>query len=209
MRVDGAAHGRRSISPSPRMPTGQKRQCEETGVPVVWSGGGGDGLLSKLAANITTISDDLRGQVLRATFERADTDGNGTLSRAEMGSILRKVVVSLSHEDTVAIMDQADPDGDGEISYSEFVSWLDDKAPATVSDSFKRAPASDMDVVRIGFRIWDKDGDGSISRRELKALLKESCPSMTQKQVNALLEVMDTNDDGHIDYDEFVDFLFR
>jgi Ca2+-binding EF-hand superfamily protein len=164
--------------------------------------------LIKLEHQVGTISDDMRERVLRSTFESADTSGDGRLNREELSAMIRKIVPSMSGHDVMLLFDQADTNRNKTIDYHEFVDWLRMKAPTGVSDRFKLAMSCESDIVRFGFRIWDKDGNGTVSRRELSSVLRETCPQMTTKQIEALLTVIDTNRDGQIDFNEFVDFLY-
>uniref|UniRef100_A0A7R9ZZV5 EF-hand domain-containing protein n=1 Tax=Pyrodinium bahamense TaxID=73915 RepID=A0A7R9ZZV5_9DINO len=56
------------------------------------------------------------------------------------------------------------------------------------------------------FQKFDFDGDGKISRQELGAALKKLKPSVfsDESNVDALLQKVDKNRDGFIDYEEFV-----
>lgn len=59
------------------------------------------------------------------------------------------------------------------------------------------------------FRQFDVSGTGAISRGELGAVLKVLNPAAFSKEekVDALLKEMDTNGDGSIQYQEFVDWV--
>lgn len=66
---------------------------------------------------------------------------------------------------------------------------------------------TDADLVRATFRLWDKDGNGVVSKQELQQMMG-SC-GMRPSEVKTLVDVLDTDDDGDMDYDEFVDFVFK
>merc|ERR1712232_817062 len=131
------------------------------------------------------ISDVMRTNVLRATFKVADKNGNGTLDREELSAMVRKMVPSLSGADVMLLFRQADVNNDGRIVYSEFLDWLHQKAPSTISDDFRLAMASESDLVRFGFRLWDKNNDGTVSKKELYAVLRETCSSISAQQIEA------------------------
>jgi len=104
-------------------------------------------------------------------------------------------------------MQEADKDGNGVINYPEFVDWLDKSAPETVKRRVAGTLATDVDLVRATFRLWDKDGDGLIPNRVLERILKKINPNLSDKQVKAMTNLVDSSNDGQIDYDEFVDFI--
>lgn len=167
-----------------------------------------DRLLCSMMTKLPTISSDMRHEVLRATFEKADVNGNGVLSRNEVGTMFRKVVMTMSAAEVEDIMRTADENMDKDISYQEFVKWLETSAPEKVQNRLVSALRSEADVVKASFRIWDRDGDGVISRRELEKVLTKMCKNFAPSQVKTICDLIDADSDGNVDYDEFVDFLF-
>lgn len=57
----------------------------------------------------------------RAAF---DTDGSGTIDRAEMGAMVAQLGLSLSEERIDRLMADADPGGSGDIDYAAFARTL-------------------------------------------------------------------------------------
>lgn len=165
--------------------------------------------LGSLASRMDDISDGVRQEFMHAMFKRADTNGNGTLSRPEFGSMLRKVFNTLSHDSIEQLMREVDVNKTGDIDYNEFATWLRNSAPETVQVAIRRSLKTESDFVRATFRLWDEQGVGWVSTKQLKRALKDSCPDWTDTQVHALVSVIDTSQDGKIDYDEFCDFLYN
>lgn len=184
-------------------------------VPVFVKGGFGGGtdstdrLLSKLVSNMPAVSNEMREGLLKATFKQADINKNGVLSRPELGTMMRRVCNTMSGQDIREIMDLADADKNNNVSYEEFAHWLTSQAPDGVTSKITKALESHADIVLATFRVWDSDGDGTISDRELCAVIKETCKHFEPTQVKALVGCMDTDSNGKVDYNEFVDFLFR
>lgn len=172
-------------------------------------GGTTDKFLSNLMTRMPAISKDMRMQVLRATFQKADVNKNGVLSRPEVASMFRKVVNTMSARDVEEIMAQADTDHNRQISWEEFVTWLESCADERVTRKLEKCMNTEADIVKASFRVWDRNGDGLISRRELERMLTRMCKEFSPQQVRSMCELIDTDDDGNIDYDEFVDFLFH
>ena len=62
------------------------------------------------------------------------------------------------------------------------------------------------DVLRQAFKVFDRNGDGTLSIRELKSILCRPTPAGTQfseEQVDELMNKLDTNKDGFIDMEEW------
>jgi calcium-dependent protein kinase len=131
--------------------------------------------------------DHLSGQrlyELTAQFNALDKDGDGTIDRAEMVEALRATleeqrprgetddaaeeltddIESLLGDKSqlIALVNLMDTDGDGKISYSDFLAAAGD---VSISD----CPGLCWEA----FRAFDRDGNGTIARHELHALLDQ------------------------------------
>jgi Ca2+-binding EF-hand superfamily protein len=61
-----------------------------------------------------------------------------------------------------------------------------------------------LDELREAFDYNDRDGDGRIQVDEFSAMLDELAAGMTDKDIEIGFKDIDTNDDGLIDFQEFV-----
>ncbi len=64
-----------------------------------------------------------------------------------------------------------------------------------------------MGVVEEAFRKWDITGDGNISNYELHAALTQL--GMSESQVDQCFKAADVSKDGILQYEEFLDWVFR
>lgn len=170
--------------------------------------GSSDRMLGNLLGGIGDISKDVREDVLRAAFRGVDKDGNGVLGKDEMVALIRRVMPTMSGRQVVDMMKQADKNNDSVVNYNEFVDWLTRSAPKQVLSMLESEMESEYDCVRAVFRLWDKNGDGIITKKELGQVLSKTCPDMTPSQASTLCLHLDKNKDGQIDYDEFLEFVF-
>eukprot|EP00933_Yihiella_yeosuensis_P054483 TRINITY_DN52949_c0_g1_i1.p1 TRINITY_DN52949_c0_g1~~TRINITY_DN52949_c0_g1_i1.p1 ORF type:complete len:231 (-),score=46.91 TRINITY_DN52949_c0_g1_i1:216-908(-) len=158
---------------------------------------------------ISTMSgSDMRDIVLQQSFEIADRDGNGSLNKMEFSVLMRRVAPHLSGKVIEATMRAVDTNRDGTISFEEFSSWLQEDAQAALADSLSEEIGSQKGALKAVFRIFDTDDSGDISGRELKMLLERVCPQVRSKDVNTILGLMDTDHNGTISFQEFVEFLY-
>jgi len=91
---------------------------------------------------------------------------------------------------------------------STIAGWLV-SAPSTsegVDDSSGVSAAHDL--VLSKFKQFDQKGDGYIDKRELCAVLKALDASWTATKVDAILKAIDVNNDGRIDFTEFLHWAF-
>jgi len=71
-----------------------------------------------------------------------------------------------------------------------------------------KTDADSMEAVREVFKQFDSDGSGTISREELKQVFLSIPGSpMTENSVEVMFAAADANNDGVIDYNEFVNWL--
>ena len=57
--------------------------------------------------------------------------------------------------------------------------------------------------IKEAFAVFDIDGSGSITRSELKRVMKSLGQSLTRKKLDALMHQCDTDGNGEIDFEEF------
>jgi len=176
-------------------------------VPLFQAGDKSD-LLGSLASKVAMVSEEVRSQFLHACFERADANKNGKLSRPELGSMMRKVLHTMSSTDVEELMNTADTDHNHQIDYKEFVAWLHKDAPPKFVSSLEGHLASESDIVHATFRLWDKDGDGLVSDATLERMLSDSFVGLSAQGCKTLVQLLDATHDGKVDYQEFCDFLF-
>ena len=105
-------------------------------------------------------------------FKKADTDANGTLSRAEVEKSVPRLAMTF---------DQVDANKDGQLSRGELNAWK------KAHRAERQAKAAER------FKHADGDGDGAISRAEAE----KHAPRLAQK-----FDLIDGNKDGKLTQDE-------
>jgi len=89
------------------------------------------------------------------------------------------------------MFEKVDADGSGEIEYSEFV-------VATLNE--KNLLSNNK--LQTAFKMFDKDGGGSISIDEIKQVLSFG-QTLDEDVIAQIIKQVDANGDGEISYDEF------
>ena len=70
------------------------------------------------------------------------------------------------------------------------------------------AETKDESILRDIFTIFDRNRDGKITKSELKTVMN-AIASMTDEEVDGMLEEADKNNDGMIDIREFAEVLSK
>ena len=130
-------------------------------------------------------------------------DGDGDISIGEMEDLLRSLKISLkmSEKDIKETIAQFDKNGDGTVDVQEFLD--------TIKSSNKRDAIHKALVLRSGIREnfakYDTDGNGVITRDEFRRVVEDKYQTkLTSDQVNQMMSEADKDNDGQIDYNEFL-----
>jgi len=133
---------------------------------------------------------------MKEVFKSIDTDGNGRLSKEELIAAYSQSMPEEEARATVeAVMSKVDADKNGFIDYSEF-------CLATTSEKVLLSKGN----MESAFRMFDKDGSGSITVAELREMLGEDVLAANSVW-EELVKQADQNGDGEIDLKEFKDLL--
>merc|ERR1719450_1140745 len=146
--------------------------------------------LTKVQQSFKNLND------VKAAFRRFDSDGDGHISRTE----LRQVMSSFSEEEVDSIFALGDKDQSGGIDYQEFIALM-----LPNSTSILKGIASQFNSiasVKDGFKRIDTNGDGAISRQELKQGMH-----LSDQELDVVFALGDIDGDGEISMSEFIPLM--
>ncbi|KAK1373924.1 Calcium-dependent protein kinase 17 [Heracleum sosnowskyi] len=133
--------------------------------------------------------EEIIGLKLKQMFKSMDADNSGTITLEELKKGLAQQGTKLSEYEATQLIEAADADGDGTINYDEFIS-------ATMQMTRE-------DHLHTAFIYFDKDDSGYITREELQQALREFGMN-DERNINEIISEVDGDNDGRINYDEFV-----
>ncbi|MQL86548.1 hypothetical protein Taro_019097, partial [Colocasia esculenta] len=128
---------------------------------------------------------------LREMFKAMDTDNSGAITFDELKAGLRRYGSTLKESEIRDLMEAADVDNSGTIDYGEFI------AATLHINKLERE-----EHLVAAFRYFDKDGSGYITIDELQQACQEH--NMTDLFLDDIIKEVDQDNDGRIDYGEFV-----
>ncbi|KAG5014531.1 hypothetical protein JHK85_020667 [Glycine max] len=129
---------------------------------------------------------------LKEMFKSMDTDNSGTITFEELKAGLPKLGSKLSESEVRQLMEAADIDGNGTIDYIEFI---------TATMHMNRMEREDR--LYKAFEYFDNDKSGYITMEELESAL-EKYNMGDEKTIKEIIAEVDSDNDGRINYDEFV-----
>jgi len=152
-------------------------------------------ILKKISSSFTTI-----GQVMEG-FKKVDANGDGAISRSEL-----KNGMKLNDAELDVVFALGDIDQDGEISLAEFVRLM---CPAADSglNRFRNSFRNIQEIVSA-FKRFDSNCDGSLSQQEFMNGVNGLNLTFSAAEVKAIFAIADINQDGEINFNEFVSALF-
>ena len=140
---------------------------------------------------------------LKKEFLALDVDGDGTITVKELEKVLRSLRGKLkaSEADIKKALKEIDKDGDGTIDLEEYVKSRKGK---TNQDLIHRALVQ-RSKVRKEFERFDKDNSGFITKDELMEVISTRAGvKISPDQIDQMMRDSDENNDGKINYEEFV-----
>ncbi|XP_047474626.1 troponin C, isotype gamma-like [Penaeus chinensis] len=144
--------------------------------------------------------DEEQIETLRKAFNSFDTEGAGSINAETVGVILRMMGVKISEKNLQEVIAETDEDGSGMLEFEEFA----ELAAKFLIEEDEEALKAEL---REAFRIYDKDCQGYITTDILKEILVELDPKLTQTDLEGIIEEVDEDGSGTLDFDEFMEMM--
>merc|ERR1711953_95666 len=134
--------------------------------------------------------------VLKRCFDGFADEG-GAIPADNVGSILAMMGMKVKPSAVREIVEVIDEDRSGLLEFSEFCVLAAQFLIEEDEESLKKE-------LRDAFRYYDKDKVGSISTDTLKEILRELDNKLTEDDLNGIIEEVDGDRSGTLDFDEFM-----
>jgi len=142
--------------------------------------------------------------ITRSIFNNYDKEKSGTIPVNQFKYLIYDLGYYLSDADSEATSKKIDVNNDKKISYEEFSAWWNKE------DRLKKLHGSANKLIAWAtyFRAFDKDHSGVLVGDEIKQLHDNLVKKdVTDKSLDTFISEVDTNKNGQISFNEYVDWL--
>jgi calmodulin len=142
---------------------------------------------------MSEISDD-KVTILKELFDLYDTDKDGCINTIELGDVMKALGVDQTQDELQEMVNEVDSNNKGKIEFKEFLQLFARKLKGNKSE----------DELMEAFKLYDKDGNGSVSAAEFRHVMTTMGEKLTEEEVEEMIINADMNGDGIINYHEFI-----
>merc|ERR1711953_85752 len=136
-------------------------------------------------------------KVLKICFGMFDVKHQDFLSADDLDDILRAMGFRPSKEELKEILEEIDEDGSGEIEFGEFCQLCAKFLIEEPDDETMKAE------LKEAFRVYDKEANGFITTDQLREIIAEVDTKLTSEDLDGIIEEIDEDGSGTMDFDEF------
>ena len=137
--------------------------------------------------------------VLKKCFD-GFADEEGAIPVDQVGSILSMMGMKVKPSALREIIEDIDEDGSGLLEFAEFCQLAAKFLVEEDEEALKKE-------LKEAFRIYDKEQLGYISIETLKEILRELDNKLTEDDLDSIIEEVDQDGSGTLDFDEFMEMM--
>jgi len=138
---------------------------------------------------------EVQEQEYRLLFDYFDNDHSGFIEIKELGNLMRALGHNPTDQDLADLINKVDVNNDKKIDFKEFKTLMNER----------KADSTDITDIEIieAFRTFDKEGNGFLSRNDLKHIMTSLGEPISDKDADEILNVAEVDGDGQINYVDF------
>ena len=143
-----------------------------------------------------TLSEEQK-QEIKEAFDLFDTDKTGTIDYHELKVAMRALGFEVKKPEVTAIMREYDRKDTGKIEYLDFLEVM----------THKYADRDPNEEILKAFQLFDDDGTGYISIKNLRRVARELGEHLSDEELRAMIDEFDKDRDGQISQHEFLNIM--
>ena len=133
-------------------------------------------------------------QDIKEAFQLFDTQNTGYIDIKDLKVAMRALGFEPKKEEIKKIINDVDKTGSGHVEFSAFSQIMAQK----ISDKDTK------DEIMKAFRLFDDDETGKISFKNIKRVAQELGESLTDEELQEMIDEADRDGDGEINQEEFL-----
>lgn len=130
-------------------------------------------------------------------FELFDSERTGFMDCHELKVAMRALGFQVKKRDVVALVEKVGRDDIGKVDQGDFLHIMRDKYAERDPD----------DEINKAFELFDDDGTGRISLRNLRRIARDLGEQLKDDELQAMIDEFDTDQDGEINKREFFEIM--
>uniref|UniRef100_A0A3P9JSV7 EF-hand domain-containing protein n=1 Tax=Oryzias latipes TaxID=8090 RepID=A0A3P9JSV7_ORYLA len=136
-------------------------------------------------------------QEIKEAFDLFDTDGNGTIDVKDLKAAIRALGFEPKKEELKKMTANIVKDNSSTLDFREFVRII----------AQKMKEKDPKEEIIKAFRLFDDDGTGKISFKNLKRVAKELGETLTDEELQEMIDEADQDGDGEVSEQEFLQMM--
>ena len=137
-------------------------------------------------------------QVYKEAFELIDKNKDGQITLDELKNFFIGLKENISNADLQDMINEADVEGNGTISFEGFIALMERNL---------RNEEVEEEIIET-FKKFDQDNNGLIGPEDIYNLLHSFNQDITISEAEEMIKNVDIDDDGLVNYQEFVKMIF-
>lgn len=133
-------------------------------------------------------------QEIKEAFDLFDTEGAGYIDAKELKVSMRALGFEPKKEEIKKMIADVDKEGKGVIEFQDFLDLM----------TVKMAERDPREEIMKALRLFDDDNTGKISLKNLKRVARELGETMTDEELQEMIDEADRDGDGEIGEDDFI-----
>ncbi|XP_053380399.1 uncharacterized protein LOC123564203, partial [Mercenaria mercenaria] len=145
---------------------------------------------------------------IREAFKVFDREEKGYLTVEELRHIMTNLGERLADEEVDEMLSIVDADGNGCIDYEDqTVLILELVPPPPTKTQADKLTAEEIAEFKEAFHLFDKDGSGTISTKELGIVMRSLGETKSDAELEKIIAQVDVDGNGEIDFDEYLEMM--
>ncbi|CAF1171357.1 unnamed protein product [Adineta ricciae] len=146
-----------------------------------------------MRTNSVSIEQDNK---LKEAFALFDRVGGGVIRTKDLEHVMQCIGYQTTPGELEQMIQEVDIDGDGLVNFNEFKLMMNHKGE-------NRLNIFNDELLNEAFRIFDKEGNGFITEKGLRAVMNNLGEQLTDDELHDMIREADLDGNHRIDYAEF------